>query len=78
MAAAVWALCVVVVEQQTVGAVFRMVCSPSLGDLGQANVDVPLSVDCLPLLEQGRGHITESGEERFLSFLSGEAAVERK
>ena len=52
--------------------------TPGPKDLVPADFDVPLSVDCLPLLEQGRGHITESGEERFLSFLSGEAAVERK
>ena len=38
-------------------------CSPSLEGLGQANVDVPLGVNCLPLLERGRGHMTGFREE---------------
>ena len=38
-------------------------CAPSLKDLGPANVDVPLGVDYLPLLEQDRGHMTGLGEE---------------
>ena len=37
--------------------------SPSLEDVGQANVDVPLGVICLPLLERGKGHMTGFGEE---------------
>ena len=44
--------CVVVLDQQTAGAVVWTTCTPSLEDLGQANVDVPLGVDCLPLLER--------------------------
>ena len=43
--------CVLVVKQQAAGAFARC-----LEDLGQANVNVPLGVDCLPLLEQERGH----------------------
>ena len=38
-------------------------CSPSLEDLGQANVDVPLGVNCLPVPERGRGQGTGFGEE---------------
>ena len=40
--------------------------APSFGrpkDLEQANVDVPLGVDCLPLLKRNRGHVTGFGEE---------------
>ena len=33
--------------------------------LGQANVNVPVGVDCLPLLERGRGHMTGFGEEGY-------------
>ena len=38
--------CLVVVEQQAVGAVVWTACTPGLEDLGQAR-DVPLGVDCL-------------------------------
>ena len=41
--------------------------------MGQANVDVPLGVDRLPLLERGRGHMTGSGEED-CGYLIGSAA----
>ena len=54
--------CTVVVEQQAAGAVVWTTCTPSLQDFGQANVDVPLGVDRLPLLEWDRGHMTGSGE----------------
>ena len=70
--------CDVVVEQQAVGTVVWMACTPSLEDLGQANVNVPLIGDCLPLPERNRGHMTGLGEEgldrlfrsasRFLEF----------
>ena len=42
-----------------------VVCSDDLQmeDLGQANVDVPLGVGCLPLLERGKSHTTGFGEE---------------
>ena len=50
-----WALRVVFVDQQAAGNVAWMARSPSLEDLGWANVDVLLGVDCLPLLEWGRG-----------------------
>ena len=43
---------VVVVEQQAAGTFVWTACTPSLEDFGQANVDVPLDVDCLPLLGQ--------------------------
>ena len=39
--------CVVVVEQQAVGAVVWMVCTASLEDLAQANVDVLHGIYCL-------------------------------
>ena len=52
----------VVVEQEAAGAGVWTVCTPGLKDLGQANVDVPLGVDCLPLPERDRGHMTEFGE----------------
>ena len=55
--------CIVGVEQQAVGAIAWSASTPSLEDLGQVNVNVPLDVDCLPLLEQDRGHITGLGEE---------------
>ena len=45
--------CVLVVKQQAAGAFARC-----LEDLGQANVDVLLSADYLPLLERNRGHKT--------------------
>ena len=63
MAAAVWALRVVFVDQQAAGNVAWMARSPSLEDLGWANVDVLLGVDCLPLLEWGRGHMNGFDEE---------------
>ena len=47
----------------TAGLIVWMSCSPSLEDLGQANVDVPLGVNCRPLLERGKGHMTGFGEE---------------
>ena len=36
--------------------------APSLEDLGRANVDVPLSIDCVSPAEQNRGHMTGFGE----------------
>ena len=48
-------------------------CSPSLKGLGQANVDVPLGVNCLPLLEQGRCHMTGFGGE-YCDHLIGSAS----
>ena len=50
-------------EQQAAGAVVWTTCTPSLEGLGRANVDVPFGVDCLPLLERDRGHMTGFGEE---------------
>ena len=44
-------------------AVVWTTCSPSLEDPGQANVDVPLGEACLPLIERGRGYMTEFGED---------------
>ena len=44
--------CIVVVEQQAAGAGVWTAYTPSLKDLGQANVDVPLGVDYLLLLER--------------------------
>ena len=55
--------CTVVVEQQAAGAVVWTTCTPSLQDLGQANVDVPLGVDRLPLLQRDRGNMTGFHEE---------------
>ena len=55
--------CVVMAEQQAAGASVWTSCAPSLEDLEQANVDVPLGVDCLPLLKRNRGHVTGFGEE---------------
>ena len=57
-----WAL---VVEQQAVGTVVWTAYSPSLKDFGQANVDVPLTNDCLSFLEKDGGHMTRSGEEDY-------------
>ena len=54
---------VVMVEQQAAGAFVWTACTPSLEDFGRANVDIPLDVDCLPLLEQDRGHMIGFGEE---------------
>ena len=48
-------------EQQAAGAVVWTTCTPSLEGLGRANVDVPFGVDCLPLLERDRGHLTGLG-----------------
>ena len=55
--------CVVVVDQQAAGASVWTVYTPRLEDLGLANVDVPLGLHCLPLLQRGRGHMTGFGEE---------------
>ena len=60
--------CVVVVEQQAAGAVVWTACSPHLKDIGQANVNMPLGVDCLPLLEWNRGRMTEFGEDAIISL----------
>ena len=49
--------CIVVVEQHAAGAVVWKACTPSLEDFGRANVDVPLGIDRLPLLEPDRGHM---------------------
>ena len=38
-------------------------CTPSLEDLGQANVDVQLGIGCLRLLGRDRGFMTGSEEE---------------
>ena len=65
--------CVVVVEQQAAGAVVLTACSPSLEDLRQANADVPVGVDCLPVLELGRWHMTGFGEED-CDYLFGSAS----
>ena len=43
---------VVVVEQQSAGAGVWAACVPSLEDLAQAAVDVPLGVESLPLLKR--------------------------
>ena len=51
------------VVQQVAGAVVWTACGLSLEDLGQTNVDVPLGVDCLLLLERGRGHMNRFGKE---------------
>ena len=51
------------VEQQTAGAVVWTACAPNPEHRGQAGVDVPLVVDCLPLPERNRGNMTGSGEE---------------
>ena len=40
-----------------------MACTPSLEDLWQAGVDLPLSIGCHPLLHQDRGRMTGFGEE---------------
>ena len=43
--------CIVVVGHQAGDAAVWMACASILEDLGKADVDVPLGVDCLPLLE---------------------------
>lgn len=53
----------VVTEQQAAGAVIWTACTPSLDDLRQTNIDVPLGVDSLPVLERNRGHRTRFCEE---------------
>ena len=68
--------CVVAVEQQTVGTVAWTMCRPSFEDLGQANVDAPLAVAGLPLLERGRGCMTEFGEDRDYFFGSASRFLE--
>ena len=55
--------CVLVVEQQAASAVVWTACTPSLEDLRQACADASLGVDCLPLTERKRGHITGFGDE---------------
>ena len=45
------------VEQQA--ACVWTACASSLEDLGQAGVDGPLGVDCLPRLERDRGHVPD-------------------
>ena len=58
------------------GAVVWTTCSQSLKDLGQANVDVPLGIACLPLLEQGRGHMTKDGKDCDYLFGSASRSLE--
>ena len=48
-------------------------CSPSLEDLGKANVDVQLGVDSLPLLERGSSQMTGFGKED-CDYLIGSAS----
>ena len=48
----------VVVEQQAAGAVVWTACAPGFEDRGQAGVDVPLNLDCLPLLERDKVRMT--------------------
>ena len=55
--------CIVVVEQQAAFAVVWTACTPKLKDLMQANVDVPLGVDYLPLLARSSGHMIGFDEE---------------
>ena len=55
--------CIVVVGHQAGDAAVWMACASILEDLGKADVDVPLGVDCLRLLGWNRGHMTELGEE---------------
>ena len=43
---------VVVVEQQVLGSTAWAALAPLLEDLGQAVVDIPIGVDCLPVLER--------------------------
>ena len=54
--------CIVMVEQLAAGVCFleRMRSKPPR--LGQAGTEVPLGLDCLPPLEQDRGHMTGFGE----------------
>ena len=54
--------CIVVVGHQAGDAAVWMACASILEDLGKADVDVPLGVDCLPLLERGSVHVTRFGE----------------
>ena len=55
--------CVVVVDQQAVGACVRSAwLHPSLWNL-QAGVSDPLGTDCLPLVEKDRGDMAGFGEE---------------
>ena len=42
-------------------AVIWMTCTPNLEDTGEANLDMPVSVDSPPLPEWNRGHITITG-----------------
>ena len=59
------------VVQQTTGASFWMACTPSLKDLGQLNVNVPLSIECLPVLtEHWMSSCPDSALNVFLSWLS--------
>ena len=52
------------VEQQAAGAVVWTKCSQSLEDLWAAKiVDVPPGIDGFPLLQRGRGDMTEFDEE---------------
>ena len=64
---------IVEVEQQAMGAVIWTACIPSLKDLQLANVDVSLSIDCLPLLERDIGYMTGLGKEDH-DYLSGSAS----
>ena len=50
-------------EQQTAGSRVWMARAPSLEDLGQAGVDVPLGGDGLPFLERDRIHMYRFGED---------------
>ena len=68
--------CDVVVEQQAVGTVVWMACTPSLEDLGQANVDVPLGITRLPILERGGGHVADFGEDCDCLFESASQFLE--
>ena len=62
-------------EQRDAGAVVWTACTPSVEDLGQADVDATLGVGCLPLLERDRGQTIESGEEDLDHLLASASQV---
>ena len=63
MAAAGWALALSWWSSRPWVPLFGRLAVQASKTLGGQNLDVPLRVACLPLLERGRGHMTDFGED---------------